>query len=104
MRRIAVVSNYSELIACLRQRAEALNISNEVIDEVSGLQDGYTGKVLGLHPSRNLGKLSLPLLLNTLGLKLAVLEDRQQLARLRPRLQPRKKNGPGRHIEPAGGQ
>jgi hypothetical protein len=28
MRRIAVVSDYAELIACLRERADALNVSN----------------------------------------------------------------------------
>ena len=66
------------------------------------MQDGYTSKCLSLNPKRNLGRLSLGLMLSTLGLKLAVLEDKEALARVRPRLEPRKHNGA--HRRPAGGQ
>jgi hypothetical protein len=104
MRRIAVVSNYSELIACLRQRAETLNISNVVLDDVSGLQDGYSGKLLSLNPKRTLGRLSLGLMLGALGLRLIVVEDREALKRVKGRLEPRKRNGLHRQLRPAGGQ
>ena len=102
MRRIAVVHDYAGLVSALRERAEALNISNMTIDLTSGLQSGYTGKVLSLRPKRQLGRLSLGLMLSTLGVQLVMVEDPEQLARMRPRLVKRKKNGPGRHIEPAG--
>jgi hypothetical protein len=102
MRRLAVISDYSELIAALRARADALNISNLTIDLVSGMQSGYTSKCLAIRPRRTLGRLSLGLVLSTLGLKLAVLEDKEQLARMRPRLERRKKNGI--HRRPAGQQ
>jgi hypothetical protein len=96
MRPLAIVENYSQLVEVLRARAETLNVSNLVLDEVSGLPSGYCGKVLGLHPNRTLGRLSLPLLLSTLGLKLAVLSDDEQLAKMRSRLTPRRNNGPRR--------
>ena len=103
MRRIAVVSNYAELVSALRERAEALNISNMTIDLTSGLQSGYTSKVLSLRPKRTLGRLSLGLMLSTLGLRLIVVEDKEQLARVRGRLEPRKKNGLHRRPGPVNG-
>ena len=105
MRRIAVVHDYAGLVSALRERAEALNISNMTIDLTSGLQSGYTGKVLSLRPKRQLGRLSLGLMLSTLGLRLIVVEDKEQLRRVQSRLAPRKHNGKHRQpIEPAGGQ
>jgi hypothetical protein len=92
-RALAVVHDYSELVAALRARAEALNVSNLVLDEVSGLQSGYSGKLLSLHPKRTLGRLSLGLLLATLGVQLVMVEDREALKRVKGRLEPRKHNG-----------
>ena len=103
-RQIAVVSNYYELVACLRARADTLDVSNLTLDEVAGLQEGYTGKVLAISPSRALGRMSLGALLGALGLKLAVLEDREALARVRPRLVKRRHNGKHRELGPVGGQ
>jgi len=79
-------------------------VSNLTIDEVSGLQSGYTGKLLAISPSRNLGRLSLGCLLSTLGLRLVVVEDPEALARVRPRLERRKHNGKHRQLGPAGQQ
>jgi hypothetical protein len=104
MRQLAVVHDYDGLIAALRQRAEALDVSNATLDAATGLADGYVGGVLAMNGKRTLGKLSLGLLLSAMGLRLVVVEDREALKRIRPLLEPRKKNGPGRHIEPAGGQ
>jgi hypothetical protein len=100
MRQLAVISNYRELIAVLRARAEALDVSNLTLDEISGLPSGYAGKVLSINGRRHLGPLSLPLLLDSLGLRLAVLEDEQLLAQVRSRLVNRRRGGPRRQIEP----
>jgi hypothetical protein len=102
MRRLAVVSDYSELVAALRARAEALDVSNLTLDEVTGLPSGYSGKVLGR--SQILGRLSLGLLLDALGLRLVVIEDPEVFARIAPRLERRRKNGAHRQLGPAGGQ
>jgi hypothetical protein len=93
MRQIAVVGDYSGLIAALRDRCEALNVSNAMLDEVAGLPSGYVGHVLGVRPSRQLGRLSLGLVLGALGVKLIVAEDPEVLERVRGRLVKRRRNG-----------
>jgi hypothetical protein len=45
MRELVVVSNHAELVAVLPERAEALDVSNLVLDEVTSLPSGYGGKV-----------------------------------------------------------
>jgi hypothetical protein len=93
MRELAIVENYAQLVEALRARAEALDVSNEVLGEVSGLASGYVGKVLGVSGMKPLGRVSLGVLLAALGLKLAVLEDPEAMARMRGRLVKRKPNG-----------
>jgi hypothetical protein len=95
MRRLAVVSDYEQLVMALRARAEALNISNMTIDETAGLPSGYAGKLLSICPNRTLGRVSLGCLLAVLGLRLVVEEDPAALDRVRPHLTPRK-GGPRR--------
>jgi hypothetical protein len=90
MRQLAIISDYQGLIAVLRERAEQLDVSNETLDGVTGLASGYTGKIMGRKGHKPLGRLSLGLMLQALGLKLAVLEDPEQLARMRPRLTKRR--------------
>jgi hypothetical protein len=102
MRSLAVVSSYGELILCLRQRAEALGVSNMTLDEAAGLTSGHAGKLLSSRPHRALGPISLGLMLEALGLRLVVVEDEEALARMRPRLHPRKRNGAHRRIEVVG--
>jgi hypothetical protein len=103
MRRIAVVSDYAELVSCLRARAEALNISNETLDGVTGLTSGYAGKLLSRRFRRTLGRVSLGVLLAALGLRLVVEEDPAALDRVRDRLTQRKANGRHRELEPVEG-
>ena len=43
---IATVRSYDELHAALRARADALSVSHEATDDVSGLRAGYAGKLL----------------------------------------------------------
>ena len=38
------IRSYSQLLAALRGRRDELRITNETIDEVAGLQPGYTSK------------------------------------------------------------
>jgi hypothetical protein len=96
MRRIAVVSDYRELVAALRARAEALDVSNLVLDDITGLASGHTGKLLSLYPKRTLGRVSLGALLAALGVKLVVIEDPEALDRVKGRLTQRAPQGPRR--------
>ena len=82
-------------------RVEELEVSRETIDHVSGLQSGYSSKILAPVPLKRVGSVTLGLLLSTLGLKLVVAEDREALAALRHRM-PAKKGSwsRGEPVEP----
>jgi hypothetical protein len=84
-----IVGSIEQLLAALRARRDELEISNETIDDIAGLSDRYTSKVLAAnYPSRNLGKLSFPLLLGALGLgiaKVEIVEDPEAIARVEGR-------------------
>jgi hypothetical protein len=38
--------SYSELLNCIRRRKDELNVSFEILDAVSGLESGYSTKLL----------------------------------------------------------
>lgn len=80
------VSNYTALLDCIRARKAELDISFEVLDAVSGLQSGYSAKLLAPHPARHMGELSLACILGALGLRLICVEDPEALALVRDRL------------------
>jgi len=85
MRPIAV-RDYQQLLDALRFRQNQLNISRETIDEVAGLPQRYTSKLLAPFPIKGVGRISLGPLLGALGLKLLVVEDIEALDRVRSRL------------------
>jgi hypothetical protein len=88
----AEVRSWSELQVALRQRAETLDVSREVLEHLTGLQSGYCAKLLAPHPIRRLGRVSLGPMLQVLGLKLLVVEDTDALERIRPRLTRRERS------------
>lgn len=65
----ALISDYDGLIAAIVHRRHALGLSQLAVDQIAGLADGYTGKVEA--NVRRLGMMSLGLILQALGLKLA---------------------------------
>jgi hypothetical protein len=69
------IRGYSDLITVLRTRADELQISREIIDDISGLQPGYSGKILSINQLRRLGPQTLGPLLEVLGLKLIAVPD-----------------------------
>ena len=81
-REIAVVQSYDELIRALRKRADELKITRETIDAVTGLQGGYSAKLLASVPIRMLGRVSFGPILQCLGIILIVAEDPTQLERI----------------------
>jgi hypothetical protein len=80
------VHSYAELIELVRARIAALGITHEGLDHVSGLQSGYTGKLLARPPIKRLGPISWDLLFGGLGLAILVVEDPEQMARIAPQL------------------
>jgi hypothetical protein len=74
MRKLAVVTDYADLVRALRDRAQALDVNRLDLDEAAGLPAGYSGKVLGPAMVKSLGRVSLGTLLGALGLALVVVE------------------------------
>jgi hypothetical protein len=82
---LGTVGSYADLHALLRARCEELQISRLQLDEISGMQSGYSSKVLSLRPQKRLGTTSLPLILPALGVKLVLMVDEQATAALQAR-------------------
>jgi hypothetical protein len=89
-RRLATVNDYDGLLQALRQRSDELKISRATLDEISGLNSGYCGKLLSSQPVRGLGRTSLGPLLGAMGCALILVEDLAQVERIRKRLVKRK--------------
>jgi hypothetical protein len=81
------VTEYSDLVEVLRQRSTELEISREGLDGIAGLQSGYAAKLLSHSGAKGLGRMSLGAVLASLGLRLQVIEDREQMAKMRPRIE-----------------
>jgi hypothetical protein len=79
------ITDYNSLHAMLRARAEALNISRETIDHITGLQPGMSSKLLSLNQIRRLGLMSLGPMLNALCVKLIAVPDDEAFARNKSR-------------------
>jgi hypothetical protein len=92
---LAEVRSYSELHAALRARSDALSISRQTLDDLTGLQDGYCAKLLAPTQIKNLGPQSLGPLLCVLGVKLIMVEDAEMLRKFGPRLVRRQNAGNG---------
>jgi hypothetical protein len=88
-----IVSDYTELVAALRQRVIDLDVTFESVDHVSGVCKGYSNKTIGGSPIKGLGLLSLGPILGALGLKIALVED-DGFEKIRPRLGQRRVSRP----------
>jgi hypothetical protein len=44
--RATSATNYTQLLDAIRRRKDELNVSFEILDAVSGLQSGYSAKLL----------------------------------------------------------
>jgi hypothetical protein len=88
-RQLGVCHDYNGLHLILRERADELNVSRTTLDEAAGLTAGHASKLLAPRPLKKLGNLTLGLLLQTMGLKLVVVEDPEALERIRAKLIPR---------------
>jgi hypothetical protein len=92
---LAIVIDYRDLVVALRQRIVELGTHLTAVGEVAGLPSGYTAKVLSLGQARPaLGRISMGPILQTLGLKLALVADEEALAKVRHRLPQRGTSGP----------
>jgi len=87
----APIRSMPELLDALRARRDELNISHETIDNIAGLQSGYTSKLLAPTPIKNLGAMSMGALLGALGMALVAVPDPDAVAQVQTRWQKRKR-------------
>jgi hypothetical protein len=92
-RQIALVRDYDGLIQALRARADELRLSRQSLDEISGLQSGYSSKLLAPVPIKTLGQVSFGPALGAMGLAIVVIEDAEQLAKIAARIAEHAKAG-----------
>lgn len=87
----APIRSMPELVDAVRARRDELNISHETIDNIAGLQSGYTSKLLGPVQLRGFSHMSLGAVLGALGIALVVVEDKEAKAKVEGRWQKRKR-------------
>ena len=82
--------SHAEMVRVLRARKKALGLTDMVVDELAGLCGGHTAKVMT--GRRRPGYVSLGALLGAMGLKLLIVEDPEQIARVSARWTPRRRS------------
>jgi hypothetical protein len=76
-----LIATYPEFVDVCRDRADEMEISRSEIDRISGLPDGHSAHLLAKQFIKMFTPASLPLVLDTLGLRLRVEEDPELTAR-----------------------
>jgi hypothetical protein len=72
---LAVIENYDELWSAIRIRVDEMGMTRHELDHLSGMQEGYSGKVLGPAQIKKLGPESLGATLGAICCKLILFED-----------------------------
>ena len=80
---LAVFSNYDGLQNAVRGRVDEMEFTRLEVDHLSGNQHGYSGKLLGPKQRKKFGKQSLGNTLGAVGSYLAMVEDPEQVAKLK---------------------
>ena len=84
-----LLATYADVIDAFRARALELELSRLETDHLSGLWEGHSSHLLAKKFTQVFGPVSLPLMLDTLGLRLLVIEDPELTARTLKRRKPR---------------
>lgn len=90
-RRIAVAREYDDVVAACRTRMGELGITFATLDDLSGVQSGYSAKLIGPEPTKNLGPMSFGAIMGALCMKWIAVEDPEALRRMRSRLSKRER-------------
>lgn len=86
-----IIRDMEGIRKAVRRRRDELNISHETIDQIAGLQSGYTSKLLAPKPLKNFGDMSFGAVLGALAIGIVVVEDPDQKGLVEGRWQPRKR-------------
>ena len=90
----AVVDDLQSLMAAIRRRIDDLGITLETAEHIGGLQSGYLSKMLGNPPLKRASPWSWFIALQSLGLRVALVEDSEAAARLGKKWERRKARKP----------
>lgn len=82
-------TDYNSLQAAFRERADDLGATRLELDALCATSDGYMGKFLGLRQVRKAHLGTLGKVLRGLGLRLIVVEDKQETEKILPCITPR---------------
>jgi|SRR6516162_2352183 len=77
--------SHDELVDAMRARKESLGLSNAFVDDLIMLAGGHCDKLLGPARKRGLSPFTMDAMLSALALKLIVVEDIEQAARMQSR-------------------
>jgi hypothetical protein len=92
MSQLGEFDSVESLQKLLRLRIEQMQISRLELDQLSGLPAGYSSKLFAELPIRKLGRLSLPLILGALQVKLIAVVDETAATQARITMRTRKAN------------
>lgn len=81
-RQIAVVTDTRALIAAIRTRADECRLSRQAIDELAELAPGHAGRILSQAPGKGIGLGIIWGLVESVGLKIALIESPEAMARI----------------------
>jgi hypothetical protein len=85
------IRSMTDFLTALRATRDERQLTHETIDEITGLPSGYCGKLLAPEPIKNLGWLSFGLVLNAFGKMLLLVDDPEQIRRIKHRWTPRER-------------
>jgi hypothetical protein len=85
------ITSMAELVAALREAVRERGVTYETVDSVGGLPDRYTSKALAPKPIKRMGYQNIGLVLGALGKALVLVDDPDQIERVKGRWTPRKR-------------
>lgn len=91
---LAQAQDYDQLVQAYRGRMAELGLTFETVDHLSGMQSGYTAKLLGPAQTKSLGPMSMGLLNQTLAVRLTMVEDVAAALFMAPRWERRERPAP----------
>src|SRR5262249_28771857 len=77
-------TDYDAMVEAIRQHAATIGLSYQVIDELSGLAEGHTGKLLADLRVKNFGLPTFLSITETLGIRAVFYVDPNLVRRMRP--------------------
>jgi hypothetical protein len=86
---LATVRGYDDLVEAFRTIKDLLGLSNRTCDELAGLVDGHTDKLLGPSGSKNLSRMTVSRFCTIFAVKLEMKIDMEQVSKMEGRWEAR---------------